>query len=205
MLHKIKSSGRVLTALSALITLSACGGGSSGSDSGSDNTVTLQAGAFVTETVFEDASSSEGITYLSPTGKFASAFGTDDITFGSISFDGASINGSGTDYVLFDTWELTPGTLSGTVNSNETASLTASAEGFTSNTTLQRENSYSDLGVTLEEVSGTYTMSQTGFFVTSVTIGSNGAVTGSDETGCVFNGTLTIPLCQPSCPIGDFA
>ncbi|NMT63651.1 hypothetical protein [Marinobacter orientalis] len=147
----------------------------------------------MTKSVFDDGGSAEGITYLSPTGKYASAFDVDDITFGSISFDGSSISGSGTDYILFDSWELTTGSLTGTVTSSESASLTASAEGFNSDITLQRENTFSDRGVTLEAVSGTYTMDEAGFYTSSVTISSDGSVTGSDETGCVFNGTLTIP------------
>lgn len=187
--------GRIAVALCSSLFLAACGGGGSSSDGGDqENTsATLRTGAFYTTVSFDGGGSAEAITFLSPTGKFLTAFDETDITFGTLQFSNGNISGGGTDYVLSDTWEQTDGEISGTVNSKETASLTATAPGYSSQIEIERENTYSDLGVTLDQVSGTYLMSEPGFLDVSVTISSDGTVTGNDESGCAFNGTLTIP------------
>ncbi|MCM0613387.1 hypothetical protein KFJ24_12970 [Marinobacter sediminum] len=154
----------------------------------------LKPGAYYVTTELADGSTLEGLSLLSPSGAFAVAFSDQDLTFGTLTFSSPDvISGTGTDYVLNESWELTSGSISGTVTSSETAELRATASGFYSDSTLQRENTYSDLGITLSDISGTYTMDEPGYLTSSVTIASDGTVTGSDQTGCVFNGQITIP------------
>lgn len=177
--------------------LAACGGGGgSSSDSTPEETVSrLDPGGYVTTVTFEDGSTDEAATLLSPSGKFVSVLYIDDITVGTLSFgsDG-SITGSGTD-VFFDgsSWQSVDGTISGEVANSGKATLTVSASGVENGVVLEREDQLSDAGVTLAELTGTYSMSGSDVYTTAVTIAADGTITGSDETGCVFNGSATIP------------
>ena len=201
MFTRINTGFRLSSPILMGLALTACGGGGGG---GGDDLTTappeqptteLQAGGYVTEIAFEDGTTVGAATLLSPTGEFVVLVDIDDITVGTLDFgSGGTITGSGTDYVFDGTsWQTQGGTISGEATSETTATITATAPGYESVSTLERDDQYSDLGVTLAGLSGTYTMSAPGIFTTSVTIASDGIITGSDETGCVFNGNVAIP------------
>lgn len=177
--------------------MAACGGGGGGSSSDSTSQTTsikLAPGGYLTTVTFADGSTDEAGTFLSPSGKFVSAFYFDDISVGNLSFgDAGSIDGNFTD-VLFDgSWQTVSGTLSGQAANVGKATLTAKASGVVNKVVLERDDQFSDAGVTLAEITGTYSMSGSDVYTTAVTIAADGTITGSDETGCAFNGTATIP------------
>ncbi len=183
-------------------SLAACGGGGGSSSSTStppaETSVELTPGGYATNIAFSDGSTVEAVTLLSPTGGFVVLVDFEDITLGTLQFgSNGSISGSGTDfYFEGGSWQTQSGTLSGEALSASRASIKATAPGYESTSTLVRDDQYSDLGVTLAELGGTYTMDVTGVFRTSVTISADGTITGSDETGCVFNGNVVIPDTQ---------
>jgi hypothetical protein len=110
-----------------------------------------------------------------------------------------AISGSLTFYNLVSgQWELEEGVISGTVTTSETANLVIKTDSDMSATVkIDRLNDESDRGISLAVLSGTYFMAQadnpSGDFDMSFTIDANGALTGSDSTGCAFNGEITIP------------
>lgn len=191
----LKFSPIVLSSL--LVACGGGGGGSSSTDTSAETSVELSPGAFATEIAFSDGSTVDAATLLSPTGDFVVLVDFEDITVGSLQFgSNGAISGSGTDYYFDGSWQTQSGTITGTASSSSRAKIKATAPGYESNSTLVRDNDYSDLGVTLSQLSGTYTMDVSGVFMTSVTIASDGTVTGSDETGCAFNGNIVIPDTQ---------
>lgn len=180
-------------------SLAACGGGSSSSTSTppAETSAELSPGGYATEIAFSDGSTVDAATLLSPTGDYVVFVDFEDITIGTLQFgNNGSISGSGTDFYFDGSWQTQSGTLSGEVLSASRARITATAPGYESTSTLVRDDQYSDLGVTLAELGGTYTMDVTGVSRTSVTISADGTITGSDETGCVFNGNVVIPDTQ---------
>lgn len=201
MLTKIKQGARRSSPFLMGFVLTACGGGGSGGGGETtpdQSSVELTPGAYATDIAFSDGSSVSAATLLSPTGEFVVLVDLDDITVGTLEFgSGGSISGSGTDYV-FDgsTWQTQSGTISGEAVSASKATITATAPGYESTSTLERDAQYSDLGVTLSDLSGTYMMDEPGVFTTTVTIADDGTITGSDETGCAFNGNVVIPDAQ---------
>ncbi|WP_416397148.1 hypothetical protein [Allohahella sp. A8] len=153
---------------------------------------TVKPGAFVTEIQYESGEFDEALTLLSPSGKFVSLVSDTDGTFGTLTFrSNNTFYGSGTDVFLDETWQTVGGSLEGKVINAETLTATATGPGSTSSITLVRDNVYSDLGISLQAISGTYLMVDT--VTTTITIDTNGAVTGQDDSGCTFNGTVSIP------------
>lgn len=178
----------------------ACGGGgSSSSTTPTETSVELLPGGYATEIAFLDGSSVEAATLISPSGDFVVLVDFDDITIGNLRIQSnGSVSGSGTDFYLDldGFWQTQRGTLSGEVMSARKAMIKATAPGYESRSTLERDDQYSDLGVTFAELSGTYIMQTTGVYRTSVTILADGTIAGSDETGCAFNGSVAIPDTQ---------
>lgn len=190
-----KLTGNVLPRFSLLfiaLSLAACGGGGGGGSSGSEpkaQSTDLKPGVFYIGRVFTDGSKKVGISFLSPTGKFVAIL--DLVDFGTLTFsDSGQFSGQIEEYNLGDFSGPTSGTLSGEVKSSKEASLTASKTDFASNGALLRKDEPSDLGVTLEEISATYTPIDSN---SSITIASDGVVDGSDQTGCAFRGDVDIP------------
>lgn len=109
-----------------------------------------------------------------------------------------SVTGSGLSISFDDdalAWVVSDGLLAGTVDSEQSATLTAAnleAE-VGSNIVLTRDNDASDAGVTLEQLSATYTLTDGEVFNTTITIQEDGTLEGGDESGCVYNGQVTIP------------
>ncbi|PCM45808.1 hypothetical protein [Marinobacter sp. ANT_B65] len=177
--------------------LAACGGGGGNSSSdtnASETNVKLAPGGYATGIVYGDGSTEEAITLLSPTGKFVTVVYLDSITVGTLQFgsDG-SISGSGTDVTFDSSWETINGTLTGKTLTSGTATITAGIAGVENKVTLERDHQYSDLGITMSALTGTYSMSDPEVYPTTVTVAEDGTITGSDTTGCAFNGSVSIP------------
>lgn len=197
----MKKIGVISSAIFAIAVLPGCGGGGSGDESLNSETDSPNQGDIILEPGAYALSPSEGPindtnTLLSPSGEIVTLFAADDITVGDIEYGmGGSISGSATDY-SFDgsSWQTLTGDISGEILSSSAATFTASAAGFGSiNYVLARDDQWSDRGVTITELSGTYLMDRPDVLVTSVTISGDGTLTGNDETGCVFNGNVEIP------------
>lgn len=189
MLKEIRQASLGIIVVFSALTLSACGGGggSSGSEPKAQST-DLKPGVFYIGRVFTDESTKEGISFLSPTGKFVAIL--DLVDFGTLTFsDSGQFSGQIEEYNLGDFSGPTSGTLSGEVKSSKEANLTASKTDFAANGLLFRNDTLSDLGVTFEELSGSYTITNS---TPWINIGPTGEVTGGDEK-CVFNGQVVIP------------
>lgn len=174
--------------------LAACGGGSSSDSTSQTASTQLTPGAYLATVAFADGSTDQAGLLLSPSGKFVSAFYYDDISVGTLNFGAAdSIDGKFTDLFFDDSWQSVSGEVSGKAVNVKKATLTATAPGVAKDIVIERDDEFSDAGVTLEEITGTYSMSGTDVYTAAVTIAADGTITGSDETGCTFNGTATIP------------
>lgn len=212
MCSKFKFSKRMAFPILASSMLAACGGGGGSS---TDDPVTgesgepvveesprtasekMAPGVYATEVEYEAGGTESGIAFLSPAGDFVNVINVLDMTFGSLTFEGeSSIKGTATDIFFAATaWQTTSGNLSGTIQAEGTATLTAAADNSTTATTvtLARENDFSNQDITLEKVSATYTMAGAGDVMTSINIDPEGEITGTDGTECSFLGQLTIP------------
>ncbi|ROT93634.1 hypothetical protein EB809_20200 [Marinobacter sp. R17] len=199
MYPRIKASALKSSPILAAVLLAACGGG--GGDSSSEGPTSAKAnssadlppGAYYTVINYDSGGSDEAVTFLSSSGKFVTAVDSPDITIGTLKFGSDnSITGTGTDVFYTTSWETSSGSVSGSIQAKGNATLTATAPGYESTVTLEREDDYSDRGVTLAEVSDTYSMTASGS-TTTITIAADGSLTGSDTSGCVYNGQLTIP------------
>lgn len=181
----------ILTVFSAL-TLGACGG--SGSDDPGSSATELKSGVYHIGRLFSDGSTREGLSLISPTGNFVANLDTRSYTFGNVAFSASGkISGEIVEYILSPPWKLTNGTLSGQVVSSVQADLGAQSGNLSTTSVLLRNTDFNGLGVmTFETMSGTYTMSNPDN-TSSITINSNGDITGGDQAGCIFNGELVIP------------
>ncbi|WP_152206626.1 hypothetical protein [Marinobacter changyiensis] len=212
-----KKPGIVLTRFSlifAMLSLAACGGGGGGGssdngsdpvpDGGSDPVIVesvLKPGVFSSTITYDSGDTEEAFALISPSGEY-SIFSSESQTgtFGTLTFrSDDTFSGNGTSVFLNGTWQSIDGSVEGGVVDPEVftatfAAATAEPE-FGLDVTGTRENEVSDLRVTMEDISGTYSM-MTGQLTTTVTINPSadgGAVTGSDGTGCSINGTIVIP------------
>lgn len=197
-----KLSGNALPRMSLLLatfSLAACGGGGGGSSSDDGNnlepgTTTVDPGFFMTTITYASGEEPDrASTLLSPTGEYVTVISDADGTFGELTFrSDDTFSGAGTNVFFDGGWQSEDGSLEGNVVSPQELIATYTAPRGNSELTLERANEFSDLGVTLGDLEGIYLMS--GGISTSVTINSNGEVTdGSDSTGCVISGTITIP------------
>lgn len=197
------STGGIVV-VSFAFMLSACGGGDSDSGSSGGPATELKPGVYDIGTKFMGGPQREGLSLISPTtGEFVSGF-VDSIegsevksfAFGNIKFSSGKISGSIEDYKATPSpWVRVEGTLSGEVVSSERADLIASKNGnVNSISVLMRRSRVSNSGVTKERMSSTYNMSGPGDSnISSITIAPDGALTGTDQQGCVFNGSVDIP------------
>lgn len=207
MFQKTSESGLAATMLCASFILSACGGGggsggsSSPGGSGGDAT-TLKAGLYeaqVTRVVDGTKKpATPALTYLSPTGKFAIDFGG-GLSFGMLEFDSSNISGTSIDYRqpdadgkgFFEDRDVRDGVISGTINSQESATFsTVDAAGeVNTEVTLQRENTASDFGTSLKQASGNY---EQGVSEVVLNVDAAGSLNAQYQppTNCVLSGTL---------------
>lgn len=194
MFNPLKNMSSRLSPFMAILLLSACGGGGSSDDGNNPVTVatTVKPGAYLTTIKYASGGVDEAATFLSSSGKFVSLISEVDGTFGTLTFrSDDTFSGTLTDVFFDGTWQSLSGSVEGNVIGSEELTGTATASGLSSDITLTRVNAYSDLGVTMQDLSGNYVMTDT--VSTAVTVTSDGALTGQDDTGCTFNGNVSIP------------
>ncbi len=195
----------------AVTALAACGGGGGGSsDSGTGPGTGSGPGAGATAVkpgIFEStiSSGSEGTdqqarTLVSPSGRYAIFTGNLTGTFGTLTLssrDEDTFSGDGKNLFFDKTWQSFDGSLQGNTSTNSeqfNATFTPdnTESGVVSDIIGFRSNVASDLDVTMTDLNETYFLPDTN--PTSVTIGLDGKVTGSEANdGCVFNGDISIP------------
>lgn len=219
-----KLSGNALPRISLLfaaLSLAACGGGGGGGSSSDDGnnlepgtTTTVDPGVFETMVTYAAGGSDSAFTLLSPSGKYATIVTSKpspDGTFGTLTFaDDGTVSGTGNNvYLDGETWDSEDGSVEGNVISSQEFTATFTAPDSSSEITLVRDTEFSDSGVTMEDLSGSYSMDRRtedgegGYsdgVLTNVTIDSGGTITGSDtvvgsdpDKACVINGSVTIP------------
>lgn len=191
MLKEKEQTKVALLAVFSVFTLSACGGG--GSDSDKPTASKLTPGVFDIGRVLSGGTN-EGDSLLSPTGKFVAVFsseGRNSYTFGDLEFsDSGKVSGQVTEYIWdSSSWGITEGSLSGQVISSRRADLTASKDSPVSDSILYRKPGSSNLGITLAEISTTYTDTDNALVVT---ISPDGSVDGRSGTQCAFLGEIVI-------------
>ncbi|MGO1658320.1 MAG: hypothetical protein ACTHYN_06835 [Marinobacter sp.] len=187
-----KTQAGFLVVFSAL-ALGACGGGggSGGSSDGGSTVTKLKPGVYDIGRKFSNGKTKEGISLISPSGQFVSALGR--AAFGPLEYSGSGkFSGPIVEYTLNNSSEPLRGTVSGVVKSSRKAELTASKSDLRVSGALGRKDKVSDLGLTLNELSGTYNGADDSDKTLWINIDPAGEVTGGDR-GCVFNGNVTIP------------
>ncbi|MEX1228393.1 MAG: hypothetical protein WD623_02440 [Marinobacter sp.] len=200
----------------AALLLSACGGGSSSSTTVRDETpppedtssgrddfsgqgvkdyfvgpdATPEAGVFLGEVTYTNETPAvEGMMFLSPTGNFSFILGADSITSGTLTFDGTNVVGTAVEYELFDKWFRSPGALTSTAVSNESATFDPS--GIVDEFTITRDSVASDQTLTFDQIQGLY--KTTAGAEPQITVDVDGGINGVDR-GCILKGQITIPV-----------
>ncbi len=217
-----KPSGNALPRMSLLLatfSLAACGGGGGGSSSDDGNnlepgTTTVEPGVFEATVTYAAGGADSAFTLLSSSGRYATIVTSKqspDGTFGTFTFaNDDTVSGTGINVFLDgQTWDSDEGSLEGNVISSQEFMATFTAPDSSSEITFVRDTQFSDLGITMEDLSGSYSMDRrtedgeggySSGVLTNVTIDSGGTVTGSDTVvgsdptkACVINGSVTIP------------
>lgn len=157
----------------------------------------ISPGFYETTVTVEGGDTFAGVaTIIDPDGSFVTFISQTDATFGVLAGTGENqIIGAGTNIFYSDTWSQIDGSVSGQAADSESATLNVQAPetGYQSVVELSRNNSISNTPISLTELSGTYLMQNTDVVTTQVTINSDGTLTGSDQRGCAFNGSVIIP------------
>lgn len=187
--------------LSVLVTalLVACGGGGGGGSSSSSTAAPTNVSAAGVWTGIALPSGYEANVVVMPNNTLYSLFGLPisgglsviGVDFGSVTSSGSSFSGSFKEY-LYNNTSIT-GTTSGTVVANTSLSGTTS---FSNNTTgsyafipLTRGGYNFNTTAVLSTITGSWVGSLLTGVATTVTINSNGTLTGSGA-GCTFTGTI---------------
>jgi len=157
----------------------------------------ISPGYYETNVNVEGGNTYSGVaTIIDPDGSFVTLISPNDATFGVLAGSGNNqIVGAGTNIVYSETWDQVDGTVSGQATDSETATLNVEAPetDYQSVVELSRSNGISDTPITIADLSGSYLMQDTDVVTTSITINSDGSLTGTDQRGCVFAGSVSIP------------
>lgn len=150
----------------------------------------LRPGVYLTAIASDNGNSDEAITWISGSGQFATAINAVNSVFGTIEAesDDVQFGGSAANLFYTDQWNRAEGSVSGIVEDSQSLSYTISGE-YNANAILVRLVDLSNEPISLSILSKSYlSLDQT----TSFTIGSQGGLSGSDSTGCVFDGQVSI-------------
>ncbi|WP_420390518.1 hypothetical protein [Marinobacter sp.] len=150
----------------------------------------LRPGVYLTDIDSNNGGSDEAITWISGSGRFVTAINSVNSVFGNVEADseGAQFSGSAANLFFTDQWNRAEGSLNGIVEDPQSLSYSISGE-YNASAALMRLVDLSNESISLDILSDSYlSLDQT----TSFTIGSQGGLTGSDSTGCVFDGQISI-------------
>ena len=184
------------------LTLAACGGGGGGTSTptsnpppGTESAVGLWKGTITSTgsgqtqqalgTVTDDGQfhlmTANGVNYV---GQMAASPGNFSMTMsGYVPVGQTFPNGAQNGSMSF----------SGTVTSSGMMSGTYSGAGE-SGTFSMTMDPMGTRSASMQMVAGTYTRSNSSGYTVTMTVDSNGQMTGSDTQGCVFNGTVSVPF-----------
>lgn len=194
--------------VAATIFLTGCGGGGSSSSGGSDEftsdepiarsslTSFIDPGAFYSQFEFGNGSSGQAVTLLSPSGRVVTLFGVNNISVSRIEMgEDGKFSDPATDIYYDQGWVQEEGVIQGQAVSRKVIQGTAESKAgdFRSSFRLEREDVLSDQGASLTYIDRTFFHQNSDTLSTTVTIAADGSVTGSDTTGCVIAGDVTIP------------
>ena len=170
-----------------VVLLSGCGGGGGGGDGSAPSSQSLGGVWLGTASPIGGGGSIEMVGIISEAGElhFLSSI---EIDIGNVTTSGNTFSGSVTAYTTGSTID---GTVSGTFTPRSSFSGTGVFNGVpTSNFAFTYDDSY-ERSSSLSKISGTYS-DTTGSYTETYTIGTDGALTGSDTDGCVYNGQVSI-------------
>lgn len=173
------------------------GAGNNQTDSPEVVKLPIKPGYYTTSVFIDDGNTYRGVaTIVDPNGNFATIISNTSAFFGVLAGAGGSdLVGAGTYILRTDNWHRIDSSIEGQASDQENAAFSMSApdDGYQSSHELARTNAISDITISLADISGTYMSNTPGSITTSITVDLDGSVSGSDERGCVFNGTLSIP------------
>jgi hypothetical protein len=187
-----------LIAVSSVLTLSACGGGSSSGGSNTASPAQSAGGIWTGMVTNVDGTSYDAAGFITESGELR--FITDDgeQTTGTITVTGGQHTASLTSYAPFGTVftqngvSVISGTASGALQERSTFSGTTTFAGVeTSSFSFTYDDIY-ERDSTLAVISGIYSDSDGLGYTETYTIDSAGTITGSDTDGCIFNGSVSI-------------
>ena len=150
----------------------------------------LRPGVYLTAIASSNGGSDEAITWISSSGRFATAINAVNSIFGTIEAgtNEGQVSGSAANLFYTDQWNRAEGSLSGIVEDSQSLSYSITGN-FNANAVLVRLVDLSNEPISVSILSKSYlSLDQT----TSFTIGSQGGLSGSDSTGCVFDGEVKI-------------
>ncbi len=187
----------VVTLAVVALLLTGCGGSSSG---GGSQIAAVQGGYFGSSSL-----GYEFITIVLPNGKIYAVYGTgtsDYITTvygllaGTVSATGSTFTASATDFYYGTGSTLTTyaASISGSYVSGSSISgnLTESSSNTSETFTGAVSSTFNfNTPAQLSQVTGIYTVPIVGGGTRTITINSNGSITGSNSTGCTFTGSYT--------------
>ncbi|MDX1561211.1 MAG: hypothetical protein R3193_20045 [Marinobacter sp.] len=150
----------------------------------------LRPGVYLTAIASSNGGSDEAITWISSSGRFVTAINAVNSIFGTIEAGAneGQVSGSAASLFYTDQWNRAEGSLTGIVEDPQSLSYSITGN-FNANAVLVRLVDLSNEPISLSILSKSYlSLDQT----TSFTIGSQGGLSGSDSTGCVFDGEVNI-------------
>jgi len=150
----------------------------------------LRPGVYLTDISSNTGGTDEAVTWISGSGRFVTALSSANSVFGNIEAesDGVRFSGSAVNLFYTNQWNRAEGTLNGVVEDSQSLSYGISGD-YNASAALIRLVDLSNDEISFGILSDSYlSLDQT----TTFTIGSQGGLSGSDSTGCVFDGQVSI-------------
>ncbi|EDM46879.1 hypothetical protein MDG893_13274 [Marinobacter algicola DG893] len=150
----------------------------------------LRPGVYLTDITSNTGGSDEAVTWISGSGRFVTAINSVNSVFGNVEADseGTRLSGSAANLFYTDQWNRAEGSLNGIVEDSQSLSYSVSGD-YNASAALIRLVDLSNESISPGILSDSYlSLDQT----TTFTIGSQGGLSGSDSTGCVFDGQISI-------------
>lgn len=176
------------------LMLTGCGGGGGGGSSSTVSATTsatatpAEAGVYSGTLSFPDGSSENSYLLLAPNNKYIAINSDNTYDTGTISYQGDKFQGGVREW---DGSQWNSGTISGQTSTKQVSGQANYGGSVTSTLSFTRSSTLSDIPASIAKISKTWT--QSGSQPLTITIQSDGTLTGSDTTGCVLNGSVSAP------------
>lgn len=180
-----------IIAFCTFICLTACGGGGGGGSSTTSQTTNADATGVWTGTFTQNGAGTAQLTGIIANNQLRFlSIDAGALYEGVISVNGNKFTSSTTNYEIGGTI-FSSGTQSGTVNPGKTLSGTFQNSDGSSGTFSLTYDPITSRGASLATISANWTIT-VGSDSLTLSIDTNGTITGSDTSGCVYNGSVTI-------------